>query len=199
MSTPKREAIIEAARGLFATKGYDATSVRDLVATASTTISNFYHHFDGKEHLLRTMLPAHVGNLVVAFVRGLRSQADPVERMLQAVRAGFFAAANDEFLCSMVRQVPLGANAEYPQELFERMRQVLAGLGSGLMTDAETHRIFRAPDPEATVHVLLMLTVGYCSQTPALREKMAPDRFFAAVDHLLRSAIAYGSHQRQAG
>ncbi|HUA32749.1 MAG TPA: helix-turn-helix domain-containing protein [Candidatus Binataceae bacterium] len=46
-----RDAIVTAARKLFATKGYADTSIRDLVQAAGVTRGALYHHFKDKEAL----------------------------------------------------------------------------------------------------------------------------------------------------
>jgi AcrR family transcriptional regulator len=48
--------LLEVAVGEFITRGYDATSMEDLSRAAGITKSSFYHHFAGKEALLRAAL-----------------------------------------------------------------------------------------------------------------------------------------------
>jgi AcrR family transcriptional regulator len=47
-----REAVLEAARRLFADKGYEATSIREIAEDAGVGERTFYRYFDGKEALL---------------------------------------------------------------------------------------------------------------------------------------------------
>ncbi|HTU28493.1 MAG TPA: helix-turn-helix domain-containing protein [Solirubrobacteraceae bacterium] len=47
-----REAVLEAARALFASKGYDATSMREIAEASGVPERTLYRHFDGKESLL---------------------------------------------------------------------------------------------------------------------------------------------------
>ncbi len=51
-----RERLLKAATRLFATKGYAATSVRDIVSTAGITAPSLYHHFGSKEGLFLAIL-----------------------------------------------------------------------------------------------------------------------------------------------
>lgn len=44
--------ILATARGLFFTKGYDATSVNDIISTIGIAKGTFYHYFDSKEDLM---------------------------------------------------------------------------------------------------------------------------------------------------
>lgn len=47
-----RRAIVEAGLRLFSSKGFDATSIREIVDAAGLTKGAFYHHFVNKEDLL---------------------------------------------------------------------------------------------------------------------------------------------------
>jgi len=44
--------ILATARGLFFTKGYDATSVNDIISAIGIAKGTFYHYFDSKEDLM---------------------------------------------------------------------------------------------------------------------------------------------------
>ncbi|WP_224393106.1 TetR/AcrR family transcriptional regulator [Pseudonocardia sp. ICBG1293] len=58
-----RDALLETAVGEFIDRGYDATSMEDLSRAAGITKSSFYHHFAGKEALLRAALERAVDGL----------------------------------------------------------------------------------------------------------------------------------------
>jgi AcrR family transcriptional regulator len=47
----RRERIIDAALGVFAAKGVDGTSVKDIAGAAQVTPGLLYHYFEGKEAL----------------------------------------------------------------------------------------------------------------------------------------------------
>lgn len=47
--------IISAAWRLFYEKGYESTTVEDIVALSETSKGSFYHYFDGKDALLGTL------------------------------------------------------------------------------------------------------------------------------------------------
>ena len=48
--------ILAAAAALFATKGYDATTMQDIVRKARTSIGNAYFYFHNKEAVMRAVL-----------------------------------------------------------------------------------------------------------------------------------------------
>ena len=51
-----RERILDAALALFAEKGYDATSMREIAEQVDITKAALYYHFDGKADIVRSML-----------------------------------------------------------------------------------------------------------------------------------------------
>ncbi|NUS71372.1 MAG: helix-turn-helix transcriptional regulator, partial [Ensifer adhaerens] len=54
-SDTTRAAILDAARGLFVTRGYADTSTPDIVAAAGLSRGALYHHFEDKKALFRAV------------------------------------------------------------------------------------------------------------------------------------------------
>ncbi|MET0189933.1 MAG: TetR/AcrR family transcriptional regulator [Pseudonocardia sediminis] len=81
------ESLLEVAVGEFNTRGYDATSMEDLSRAAGITKSSFYHHFAGKEALLRAALERAVDGLFSALDAPAARTGTPTERLRAIVRA----------------------------------------------------------------------------------------------------------------
>jgi AcrR family transcriptional regulator len=78
--------LLEVAVEQFITRGYDATSMEDLSRAAGITKSSFYHHFTGKEALLRAALERALDGLfAVLDTEGART-GSPLERLRHIVR-----------------------------------------------------------------------------------------------------------------
>jgi AcrR family transcriptional regulator len=60
----RRRRIADAALHLFATRGYNITSVDEIVAKAKTSKSAFYEFFKSKEHCFRELLAQEGGALI---------------------------------------------------------------------------------------------------------------------------------------
>lgn len=59
-----RAALLAAARQLFATQGYQATSIDDITAKAGVTRGALYHHFEDKSLLFRAVYEAFASEWV---------------------------------------------------------------------------------------------------------------------------------------
>jgi len=66
-----RRAIVDAAMGLFRTKGFDGTTMRAIAGEAGVSLGNAYYYFGSKEHLIQAfydqMQEAHAVAVADAF------------------------------------------------------------------------------------------------------------------------------------
>jgi TetR/AcrR family transcriptional regulator, transcriptional repressor for nem operon len=84
-----RERLIDSARYLFWERGYAATSMSDLLSRANVNSGSFYHFFESKESLLRTVLDDYLLHLRPMIVDpAFASTPDPIERIF-AILAGY--------------------------------------------------------------------------------------------------------------
>jgi hypothetical protein len=60
-----KEKILEAAYELFSEKGYDNTSVADIIHLAGASKGGFYHHYKSKEEILETISLSYIANVKV--------------------------------------------------------------------------------------------------------------------------------------
>lgn len=85
-----RTALAAAAQRLFAERGFEATTVRDIAAAAGVTERTFYRYFDGKEGLLAGEFQAWL-EVLSAAILGRPTQEPPfiaVQRALLSIGRG---------------------------------------------------------------------------------------------------------------
>lgn len=87
-----RSRIATAAAALFTQKGYEATTLRDVVEAAGTSIGNLYFYFPNKEALLAEVLEdasAEIGAALDVAVEGVRSGPEQLAiAVYEGVRRG---------------------------------------------------------------------------------------------------------------
>lgn len=161
-----RAAILDAARRLFTTKGYDSSSIDEIAAAARVTSGALYHHFRGKREIMRAVfetLEAELKDRVTAAGEGAKA---PSEAMRQALRALFDACLEDDIRAIVFEQAPrvLGweewrrIDAEYAMDL-------IRGLLSGLRRE---RRIGKYDD--SVVAVLLLAAISEAGLQIALNK-----------------------------
>lgn len=106
---PTRDAIVTAAFELFEEKGYEGTTIADIVARAGVGRRSFFRYFPTKEEVV---FPDHEGVLerMVEFLRQGWQDPDPVNRACEAARLVMqMYAADAEFSVNryaLTRTVP---------------------------------------------------------------------------------------------
>jgi AcrR family transcriptional regulator len=120
-----RQAIVDAATELFATRGYEKTTVADIAAAADIGTRTFFSYFASKEELLFPQADARVAAAVDA-VATRKPGEGPAEVLVRALRE---AGASDDDLVSPLARLRL-----------ELIRTVPAVRGRGLQIQADAQR-----------------------------------------------------------
>src|SRR5690349_24830543 len=76
-SAERREQLITIARGLFAQKGYEGTSVEEIASRAEVSKPVVYEHFGGKEGLYAVVVDREIQTLLDGITGALVSEGHP--------------------------------------------------------------------------------------------------------------------------
>lgn len=105
--------IARTAARLFATQGYEATSVREIVAAAGVTKPTLYYHFGSKEGLANALLNVPLSGLVETLREIATAGDDPVTTLERIIEAHFVFCLEEPDRARMYYAVclgPLGAD-----------------------------------------------------------------------------------------
>jgi AcrR family transcriptional regulator len=142
--TTKKEAILEAALALFAEKGVDAATTREIAERANTSEGNLYRHFEGKDDLARTLFETTARRFADVLKAEAGDEDDPRARLDALVRGVFTfgerqPAAFSFLLASHPSHIPKDRDLRlgpYPMRLF--VETITRGIDQGA---------FRTVDP----------------------------------------------------
>ncbi|MBY0392651.1 MAG: TetR/AcrR family transcriptional regulator [Novosphingobium sp.] len=140
----RREALLDAAAEMFAAKGYDGTSIRDIAGAVGMLPGSLYYHFKSKEDLLIAVYRKGVARFEAAIDAALASTgADPWQAIEAACAAhlsilldgGDYARiVNPEFVRSFPAEMLPTLNAE--RDRYERhFEKLIAALPLAAETD----------------------------------------------------------------
>jgi len=164
----RREQLMATAAQLFAARGYEATSMRDIAQAVGMLPGSVYYHFPSKEELFVAAHAAGVAAVATAVQAAIQGISDPWERLA----AG--AAAHLEVLLGEGSFVSI-LTPEFPQDL--------AGVRDRLVAQrAEYETVFRemvdaldpAPRIDKTIFRLTLLGALNWTRTWYRAGRMSP-------------------------
>lgn len=186
-----REKLIEIACQAFGQKGYESTSVDDLLAEAGVSPSNFYYHFKSKEELAIEVLESIFEKSREKFLPLFEEGKAPAGEKLKRLHALFVERMERSRCCG---GCPLGNLASELSDVSSRFRERIAGFFEeclrgveGIVRQGVREGEFRSDlDPRAAAALLFGSLEGLMLLSKSLR-KIAPlERGFQQALDLLR-------------
>lgn len=103
----RREQLITVARGVFASKGFDAASVEEIAAKADVSKPVVYEHFGGKEGIYAVVVDREVQALTASLEKALQTPGSPRMVLEHAALALLdYIESNHDGFKVLVRDVP---------------------------------------------------------------------------------------------
>jgi AcrR family transcriptional regulator len=158
----RRAELIDCAQGLFLTRGYERTTINDVISATGVSKGAFYHHFRSKEELLEAIADrfAHESLGFIA-----RLQAEPGRDALQ--RLNLLLALSRDWkrehiaeLRAMFTTLLKPENAVLYHRIVGAVFAVLAPALAGIIAQGEAEGAFDAGDPRVAADTLLWLSNG---------------------------------------
>jgi len=149
------ERILYKALELFSTRGYDATSVREICEAAGITKPTLYHFYGSKEGVYRSLVDGALEVFRRRLVQEIESPGSPRERLHRIAR-GYFQHARENreltrFLLSLVHTPPSSA----PRTDFPRYYQEIVGLISRVVEEGVAGGTFAPGSTDLRMLVLM--------------------------------------------
>jgi AcrR family transcriptional regulator len=91
-----RRALLDAARSLFAERGYHGTAAEEIVRRAGLTRGALYHHFEDKKDLFRAVVDEMEGEIDEEIEEAERAQSGLPEAVMAGYRAFIDAVLDPE-------------------------------------------------------------------------------------------------------
>lgn len=91
----KRQELLNAAEKLFCAKGYEGTSVQDILNVAEMSKGGFYHHFASKEDVIKALCARRAERALV-YTEDALSKAESSMGRINAVLRGFMPLRREE-------------------------------------------------------------------------------------------------------
>ncbi len=174
------------ALGLFSTKGYDATSVREICEAAEITKPTLYHFYGSKEGVYRALVEGALEEYRHRLVGQVEAAGSPRDR-LKAIARDYFAFARERrelvrFLFALIHNPPSSA----PVTDFPRFYEGVVGLVSGVVEQGIAEGALR-PGPTDLRMLVFMGALGesLCGYLITGKPELTPELADRLVDTIV--------------
>jgi AcrR family transcriptional regulator len=181
-----RAALIDAARRLFAERGYAGVPAEEVVRAAGVTRGALYHHFEDKKDLFRAVHEAMESDLMARIAATVTGEDDVLDLLVRGADA-FLDACEDPVFARIALQ-------EAPSVLgWAEWREIDMRYSLGLVTGVLRHGMETGALREAPVEPLGHILVSAMGEAGLLIASGTPRAdvrapLLALLDGLIRSA-----------
>lgn len=190
MATPEvrsSDRILKSALGLFSSRGYDATSVREICEAAGITKPTLYHFYGSKEGVYRALVDGVLEDFRSDLTQRLEDGGPVVARLKRVARAYFDAARGRRELMRFIFSIVHNPQESAPVTDFTRFYDEIVSLIAAAVDEGVASGTL-GPGPTEIRMLLFMGALGeaLCGWLIAGRPELTPELADAIVDTLVR-------------
>lgn len=184
----RREQILKAARKVLDEKGYESTTVSDIVKEAGVAQGTFYLYFPSKKDVVIELGQQVMQELVRRLMAAYDANMSFEEHLMMLVRNGFQVASENPDLCKLLH---VGAES-VGKEIKERMRvenhPLVAGMVAMFRQAVETGEMITI-DPDIAVRLLMTMMSSAMYEAHAYGNEDDAKRIGEAMEKLVVNAF----------
>lgn len=151
----REEQLVSIAASLFATKGYDATSLRDIAETAGITKAALYYWFPEKEQLFQRVVAGRLKLLMERVTAAVEPAATPIEKIRRFLLAAAEQMDDDRFAWVASSNTFWSNFKPEQRAAVVPIRDAFERLLRACIADAVDQKQLRAVDPAIATKLLL--------------------------------------------
>lgn len=166
----RRAEFVELAERLFRTKGYEATTINDVISAAGVSKGAFYHHFKAKEDLLAAIVTRAATDLLAYFERLKKDNAlDALSRLNRLLAMGReWKLEHMGRVRRAFETAPRREDGVLTARMFEATFAVLSPAIASLIVQGQSEGLIGEGDPGAMADALLWVSYGRERMTEGL-------------------------------
>jgi AcrR family transcriptional regulator len=166
--SPTRTKILETARTLFSSHGFENTTIDDIITASGITKGAFYHYFKSKEALCQFVIQQAMHDYQ-ALAESIRPDASPFERLEEMLTRLLELNASGEWVnCKLMFRLLTEQHDEAPSVQYElnNFWQWYKGFYLDLVFKSrQAGQISTVQSPETQTTLLLAMHSGICALT----------------------------------
>lgn len=191
----RRSELLAAAERLFYTKGYEKTSVQDILDATNFSKGGFYHHFDSKLAVLEAICELRAKECGELAQRAASETEGTAVDRLNAVfhDSALLASGNQGFVSLMIQVAYREDGALMRERMKQRQLESMQGVTEAVLAGGVEEKTFFVTDIEGSAQLLLRLYLTFTDEAAfLLAQEENEDRLMDALLgklNLYRTAI----------
>lgn len=172
----RRDQIIEAAERLFYEKGYEQTSVQDVLDALSLSKGGFYHYFQSKIELLEAVCRRQSVRDAEEMTAAVARQEGAVAKLNTLLRyCGLLRADRMEFALLVLRVGYLGGSLQLRACLREGLMETALPMMREIILEGMAENVFFTRFPDDIGELILQLFANITDELAMLIASGAPE------------------------
>ncbi len=194
----RREQILTSAKKVFATLGYHATSIADILKHAEISRGTFYLYFDGKDAIFRELLDGFVQQLMDAITVVDPNTDNATGQLVDNIRGVIDLLFDNQYLTIVLLREAVGLDAEVDKTL-NRLNAFLHEMVMGALVNGAEWGLTRKVNERIVATAIIGSIKEVLYQYLVTDGVDIADRATIAgaiVDYSLRGLLPFGSSER---
>ncbi|MCG8502240.1 MAG: TetR/AcrR family transcriptional regulator [Firmicutes bacterium] len=157
-SETRKKEFLETAIALFIKKGYDVTSINDILKRINITKGSFYYHFQSKEDLVNQVVELFLAD-IYSITKTITSSSLGALEKLEAVylEVANYRRENKKIYRDLYELLKKDGNHYIHSLYMQRVNVVYSGIIGDILRQGVEENVFEITDVEKTTEVFLLL------------------------------------------
>lgn len=152
----RKNEILNAASVLFTNKGFENTSVTEIMNAVGIAKGTLYHHFKSKEEIMDALIERQTDFILQSARKVAEDKSIPVkERMIRTILALHIDAKEDTEGKEMIEHLHKPQNALMHQKTKRVILQNVPPIMAGIVEDGIAQKIFHTPYPLVCMEIAM--------------------------------------------
>jgi len=182
----RRQEIVDTAERLFLSKGYDKTTINDILKMNSIAKGTFYHYFKSKEEVMDAVIMRVIEkDLVIAKEIAANSKLSALDKIIQFLVTQ--SSDTNEQKAEMIEQFPKVENALMKQRALEATLEYICPILAEIIEEGNQTKEFNTDFPLEAIQFLIAGIQSLMDDgTMKLTEEAVERRLLSFIDIIFR-------------
>ena len=153
----RKNEILDVSQRLFSTKGFDDTSIADILNEIGIAKGTLYYHFKSKEEILDAIIERMIKDQVAKAKKIAEYKSVPaVMRVVNAMMTFSVEGDNEGFV---LEQIHKPQNALMHKKIQDRLMEAVVPIIAEIVTDGIKEGVFETDYPKESVELVIMYAI----------------------------------------